>query len=70
MPPMEPGRLKRKFDGKFVFWDGWCDTQEVLPHDKPEELRRCVRRSIELFAARPDGSVFILLHKIQQNVTV
>ena len=66
---MEPERLKREFGGKIVFWGGGCDTQHVLPHGTPEDVREHVRHNIEVFGTS-GGFVFTQVHNIQQNVPV
>ena len=67
---MEPERLMKEFGGKVVFWGGGCDTQAVLPHGTPEEVREHVRRNIEMFSSGPGGYVFTQVHNIQQDVPV
>ncbi len=67
---MTPERLMKDFAGKIVFWGGGCDTQKVLPFGSPEEVRRHVRRNIELFSAGDGGFVFAQVHNIQQDVPV
>ena len=67
---MEPERLMNEFGGKVVFWGGGCDTQAVLPHGTPEEIREHVRRNIELFTSGSGGYVFTQVHNIQQDVPV
>ena len=66
---MEPERLKAEFGGKIVFWGGGCDTQQVLPHGTPAEVRAHVRRNIEVFAPG-GGFVFTQVHNVQQDVPV
>ncbi len=67
---MEPERLMRDFGGKIVFWGGGCDTQRVLPLEKPEVVREHVRQNIQAFGARQGGFVFCQVHNIQQKVPV
>ena len=67
---MEPERLMDEFGGKIVFWGGGCDTQKVLPLGTPEEVRKHVKRNIEVFTSRPGGFVFTQVHNIQQDVPV
>jgi uroporphyrinogen-III decarboxylase len=67
---MEPERLVREFGGKIVFWGGGCNTQEVLPHATPEEVRDHVRRNLEIFTSVRGGYVFTQVHNIQQDVPV
>ena len=66
---MEPERLKREFGGKIVFWGGGCETQHVLPHGTPDEVREHVRHNVEVFGTG-GGFVFTQVHNIQQNVPV
>ena len=37
---MDPAQLKTEFGGQFVFWGGGCDTQSILGHAMPDEIRR------------------------------
>ena len=67
---MEPQRLMDAFSGKIVFWGGGCDTQGVLPHATPEEIREHVRGNLEVFASGPGGYVFTQVHNLQQDVAV
>ena len=66
---MEPERLKREFGDRLVFWGGGCDTQQMLPHGTPDEIREHVRRNIEVFGAG-GGFVFTQVHNVQQDVPV
>ncbi|MCY3021296.1 MAG: methyltransferase, partial [Planctomycetota bacterium] len=36
---MDPLRLKKEFGDRLVFWGGGCDTQHVLGHATPDEIR-------------------------------
>ena len=49
---MEPLALKRDFGRDIVFWGGGVDTQDVLPHGTPAEVRDDVRRNIDALRAR------------------
>ena len=64
---MEPGRLKRMFGKDIVFWGGGCDTQHVLPHGTPDEVRRDVRRNTEIFM-KDGGFIFNQVHNILADV--
>lgn len=60
---MEPERLKREFGKHLTFWGGGCDTQAVLPHGTPAEVREEVRRRMRVF--KPGGGfVFTQVHNI------
>jgi hypothetical protein len=64
---MDPARLKQQFGDRLVFWGGGCDTQRVLGHAGPEEVRRHVQERVEIFAPG-GGYVFNQVHNIQANV--
>lgn len=64
---MNPFELKRDFGQDIVFWGGGVDTQDVLPHGTPEEVKTDVRRNIEALAAG-GGFVFNTVHNIQADV--
>ncbi|OIO93527.1 MAG: hypothetical protein AUK03_08095 [Anaerolineae bacterium CG2_30_64_16] len=64
---MNPARLKRDFGRDIVFWGGGVDTQDVLPHGTPAEVRDDVRRNIEALAPG-GGFVFNTVHNIQADV--
>ena len=64
---MEPARLKEAFGDQIVFWGGGCDTQHVLAHATPAEVRAHVRERIRLFAPG-GGYVFNQIHNIQSDV--
>jgi uroporphyrinogen decarboxylase len=64
---MNPVELKRDFGRDIVFWGGGVDTQDVLPHGTPAEVRADVRRNIEALAPG-GGFVFNTVHNIQADV--
>ncbi|MCU0510470.1 MAG: hypothetical protein MUC34_19285 [Anaerolineae bacterium] len=64
---MEPVGLKRDFGKEVVFWGGGVDTQDVLPHGSPQEVKDDVRRNIEALAPG-GGFVFNTVHNIQADV--
>ncbi len=64
---MEPGALKRDFGDALAFWGAGVDTQQVLPHGTPREVKEGVRRSIEALAPG-GGYVFSTVHNIQADV--
>ena len=67
---MDPAGLREQFGDKLVFWGGGCDTQEVLPHGTPEQVREHVRQNLDAFDAHNGGFVFTQVHNIQQDVPV
>jgi uroporphyrinogen decarboxylase len=64
---MNPAELKRDFGDALVFWGGGVDTQGVLPHSTPDEVKDDVRRNIEALAPG-GGYVFNTVHNIQADV--
>jgi hypothetical protein len=66
---MDPKKLKKEFGKDIVFWGGGVDTQKTLPFLKPEDVKREVRKLIEIFSPG-GGFVFSSIHNIQQNVPI
>ena len=64
---MDPARLKREFGDRLVFWGGGCDTQQVLGHATPDEIRQHVKERLQIFSPG-GGYVFNQVHNIQANV--
>jgi uroporphyrinogen decarboxylase len=64
---MDPIALKREFGQDLVFWGGGVDTQGVLPHGTPQEVKDDVRRNIDALAPG-GGYVFNTVHNIQADV--
>ena len=64
---MEPAGLKRDYGQDLVFWGGGVDTQGILPHGTPQEIKDDVRRNIEALASG-GGYVFNTIHNIQADV--
>lgn len=64
---MEARRLKKEFGGALTFWGGGVDTQRILPHGTPQEVRDEVRRRIDDFAPG-GGFIFNTIHNIQPDV--
>jgi uroporphyrinogen decarboxylase len=62
----DTARLKREFGRDLVFWGG-IDTQRVLPHGTPGEVRDEVRRRIDDLAP---GGGYVLgpVHNVQADV--
>lgn len=64
----DTARLKREFGADLCFWGG-IDTQHILPHGTPEEVRAEVRRRIADLA--PGGGYILnAVHNIQPDVPV
>jgi uroporphyrinogen decarboxylase len=64
---MDPARLKQNFGADLTFWGGGCDTQHVLPHGTPDEVRADVRRRLEILTPG-GGYVFNPIHNVQPDV--
>jgi uroporphyrinogen decarboxylase len=65
---MEPAALKRQFGKDLSFWGG-IDTQRVLPHGSPDDVRAEVRRRFEELG-RGGGWVLNAVHNLQPDVPV
>ena len=63
---MDPERLKREFGDRIAFWGG-IDSQQLLPHGAPDEVRSEVRRMFEFMGAG-GGWVLAAVHNIQPDV--
>ncbi|MGI6754248.1 MAG: uroporphyrinogen decarboxylase family protein [Eubacteriales bacterium] len=66
---MDARELKAKYGDRLVFWGGGVDTQTVMQHGTPEEVRAQVRERIEIFAPG-GGFVFAPVHNLQYGVPV
>ena len=64
---MEPAALKRGFGKDIVFWGGGVDTQDILPHGTPQQVKDDVRKNIDALAPG-GGFVFNTVHNIQADV--
>ena len=64
---MEPERLKREFGRDLTFWGGGCDTQHLLAHGTPSQVREDVRRRIEVFMPG-GGYVWNQVHNVLADV--
>ena len=63
---MDTKKLKKDFGDDLVFWGG-IDTQRVLPHGRPDEVRDEVRQRIDDLAPG-GGFVLAAVHNIQTGV--
>jgi uroporphyrinogen decarboxylase len=63
---MAPADLKRRFAGRMAFWGG-IDTQHLLPHGTPEEVRAGVRSMLDTMG-RDGGYVLAAVHNVQDDV--
>lgn len=64
---MDAAGLKRDFGSDIVLWGGGCDTQEVLPHGTPTQVRDHVCRQVDTLSGG-GGFVFQQVHNILANV--
>lgn len=64
---MDPIVLKEKFGKDITFWGGGCDTQEVLPFDTVQDVKRDVQERLKIFT-RGSGYVFTQIHNILADV--
>ena len=65
---MDPERLKREFGKDITFWGGGCNTQSVLNHGSPDQIRKHVLNNLEVFS-RDGGYVFNTIHNILPDVS-
>jgi len=66
---MEPSKLKSEFGKYLTFWGGGCDTQRILPHGTPADVKAEVRKNTGIFG-KGGGFVFCPVHNIQADVPV
>ena len=64
---MDTRELKRRFGKELTFYGGGVDTQEVLPHGTPQQVRDEVKRRIDDLAPG-GGFIFNTVHNIQADV--
>ncbi len=64
---MEARALKQQFGKDLVFWGGGVNTQHILPHAEPEQVRQNVRERIAQLAPG-GGFIFGTVHNIQDDV--
>lgn len=61
---MDPVRLKKEFGKDLTFWGGGCDSQKVLQHGTPAEVRRETARMIDILCTG-GGFIFSQVHNLQ-----
>ncbi|MDR2516267.1 MAG: uroporphyrinogen decarboxylase family protein [Spirochaetaceae bacterium] len=64
---MDSRRLKQRYGDKIVFWGGGVDTQKTLPRGSPEDVRKEVRKRLEVFSPG-GGFVFAAIHNVLAKV--
>ncbi|MHB1346792.1 MAG: uroporphyrinogen decarboxylase family protein [Candidatus Humimicrobiaceae bacterium] len=65
-PEMDPSILKKEFGKDLVFWGG-IDVQKFLPNATPEEVKKEVRRIIDIMHTG-GGYIFSPSHNIQADI--
>jgi len=63
---MEPRKLKKAYGDTLTFWGG-IDTQHILPHGQPEDVRKEVYKVLDAMAIN-GGYVLAPAHSIQTDV--
>ena len=63
----DTARFKREFGKDLTLWGGSCDSQHILPHGTPAQIRDETRRRIDDLAPG-GGFVFAPIHVIQGDV--
>lgn len=64
---MDPVMLKREFGRDITFWGGGIDTQQMLPHGTPDQIKAEVALRIEQLS-KDGGYIFAPIHNIQRDV--
>jgi uroporphyrinogen decarboxylase len=66
---MDPKELKNEFGSKLTFWGGGVDTQQVLQFATPPEVKKEVKKNMEIFK-KNGGFVFTQVHNIMPGVPI
>jgi uroporphyrinogen decarboxylase len=66
---MDAAGLKHDFGDRLALWGGGCDTQWVLSHASPEEVRRHVRQQVAILSPG-GGFIFQQVHNILADVPI
>ena len=66
---MDPASIKGKYRGRFCFWGGGCNTQEVLNRKSPDEVEAHVKSQLDIWKPY-EGFVFQQVHNILGDVPV
>jgi len=64
---MDAQTLKHQFGKHLTFWGGGVNTQHILPHGTPQQVRQNVQERIAQLAPN-GGFVFATVHNIQDDV--
>ena len=63
---MSPQNLKQRFGGRMAFWGG-IDTQNLLPHGQPDDVRQAVRHTLQVMGL-DGGYILGAVHNVQDDV--
>lgn len=66
---MDRKELKESFGKDIVFWGGGINTQKTLPFGTPEDIRKEVLETCEIFS-KDGGFIFNTIHNITADVPV
>ena len=66
---MDPKHLKDTYGDRITFWGGGVDTQNVLPFGSPEDVKKQVQLTCDIFS-KGGGFVFNTVHNVQANVPI
>jgi len=66
---MDIKELKNSFGKSIAFWGGGIDTQRILNHGTPHDVKESIKRNIDILAPG-GGFVFCQVHNIQADVPV
>jgi uroporphyrinogen decarboxylase len=66
---MDAQKIKAEYGQSLSFWGGGVNTQQILPHGTPEEVKKDVTQRIQSLKAE-GGFVFGTVHNIQDDVPV
>lgn len=64
---MAADNLYAHFRGRMAFWGG-IDSQHILPHGTPADVRRAVRETIRAMHGLEGGYVLAAVHNVQDDV--
>jgi uroporphyrinogen decarboxylase len=59
--------IKEEFYGKLTLWGGGCDTRDMLPNGKPEQIGPHVHKNISILN-KGGGFIFQQVHNILADV--
>ena len=66
---MDAQKIKAEYGSDLSFWGGGINTQQILPHGTPQDVKKDVTQRIQSLRAG-GGFVFGTVHNIQDDVPV